>query len=270
MLDFSQDGQADQTAYPSSGVRIGISYHDQTTGKHRPRIGFSAEVARVLGRGLSYPRVHIDGTFVNGLRIWCEESGGMAPIHSQGGSWSVTMPVRRVRGREDAVHSMDVKIKWERDETGPVLLVPRLPDELLPQPVIDKLPNSQVDMTTIMMRAEKRFQREIQVERDRATREGAQAWDEVEAHRQVLNALKDEAVIAPEPGQVVSQPEQPETIPGEPLQAAEPPSAPALDLKEALAMVNELVDQLGDSVVLSIDATGHVTAKRRIVSFIDL
>jgi hypothetical protein len=261
MLEITTEAQADHTAYPTSGVRIGINYHDQTLGKYRPRFSFDREVADVLRRGLSYPRIQIDGSFVNGLRIWCTEKDGMAPTASKVGSWAFSVPVRRVRGREDHVATMDVDFHWTRDETGPVIVIPRLPDELLPQPVIDKLPNSQVDMTTIMMRAEKRFQRELQAERNRGEQEDiAQAWA----------TLKDEAVIAPEPGEVVSQPGQPATIPGEPLQAAEPPSAPALDLKEALAMVNELVDQLGDSVVLSIDAHGHVTAKRRIVSFIDL
>jgi hypothetical protein len=270
MLEFTTGAQADHTAYPTSGVRIGINYHDQTLGKHRPRFSFDREVADVLRRGLHYPALQVEGTFVNGLRIWCSEGEGMKPTVSTAGNWSFSVPVRRVRGREDHVATMDVAFSWDRDETGPVLIIPRLPDALLPQPVLDKLPNSQVDMDTIMARADKRFQRELQAERDRVEQDNAQAWAEVDSFRQVVQDVKDEATATPEPGEVVSQPEQPETIPGEALQAAEPPSAPALDLKEALAMVNELVDQLGESVVLSIDAKGHVQAKRRIVSYIDL
>lgn len=268
MLSQIDADQADQTAYPTAGVKVGISYHDQTLGKHRPRIAFSPEVAKVLGRGLIYPRVHIDGTFVNGLRIWCQQEGGMAPTLSPGGSWSVTMPVRRVRGREELVHSIEVAIKWERDETGPVLLVPRLPDELLPQPVIDKLPNSQVDHSTIMARTEKRLQRVLQEERERTGK--LEMTDEEAWGQHIVRVMHGEATIVPEAAEVVSQPQEPATIPGEPLQAAPAPSAPAVDLKEAIAMVNELVDQLGDEVVLSIDANGHVTAKRRVVNYIDL
>lgn len=245
MLQTVFQDQDDRTAYPTSGVRISINRHQQAEGGHRVRFSFSPAVATVLRRGLHYPRVHLDGTMVNGFRIWAADAGGFTPIIAHSGAWAFTVPCRRVRSREDQVGSADIEFQWDRDETGPVLLIPRLPDFMLPPAVLDKLPNSQVDPATIMERAEKRLQREIV-------------------------SLKDEAVIAPEAPEVVPQPPAPETIPGEPLQAAPAPSAHAQDLKAALAMVNELVDQLGAEVVLSIDENGHVQAKRRVVQYIDL
>lgn len=236
MLAVLDDNQEDRTSYPTEGARIGINYHDQTLGKHRVRFSLDRPVVEVLRRGLSFPRCHIDGSFVNGLRIWCTEKDGMAPTLSKTGGWSFSVPARRVRAREDLVHSKEVDFSWERDQTGPVLLIPRLPDKMLPEVVIEKLPNGAVDQETLHERAEKRMQRDMH-----------------------LLKLATEDLI----------PEMPEDA-AEPVADIEPPSAPALDLREALAMVNELVDQLGDSVVLSIDAHGHVTAKRRIVSFIDL
>jgi hypothetical protein len=253
MLEFTPDDQ-DKTTYPTEGVRIGIQYHASTLGRHRPRVSLSPEVVKVLRRGLAYPRIQVDGTFVNGLRIWCDEdSGGFSPTPApKSGAWSFSMPVRRVRGREENVHTMDVPFQWERDETGPVLLIPRLPDELIPGPVLDKLPNSQVDTSTIMARAEKRLQRET-----------AKMYDFHPDRK--AGVFRVESV--PEPEEVSTPTQEPATIPGEALQ---PPSAPAVDLKEAIAMVNELVDQLGEEVVLSIDGNGHVQAKRRIVQYIDL
>ena len=270
MLEFTSNGQADQTSYPDHGVKIGITYHEQTLGKHRPRFVLERPVFDILRRGLSYPRCHIDGDFVNGMRIWCSDEGGLALTGSNTGPMSFTLPARRVRGREQVIHAMKVSIQWERDETGPVLLIPRVPDELLPEPVLDKLPNSQVDASTIMARAEKRLQRESQEVRAEAADERFRAAKDVaeaqERFRKLLGQT-DEATIVPEPEEVSTPTPEPATIPGEVLQ---PPSAPAVDLKEAIAMVNELVDQLGDEVVLSIDATGHVQAKRRIVQYIDL
>jgi hypothetical protein len=257
MLALPDDKQEDRTSYPTQGARIGINYHDQTLGKHRVRFSFDQPIVEVLRRGLSFPRCHIDGSFVNGLRIWCTEQDGMAPTLSKTGGWSFSVPVRRVRAREDLVHSAEVEILWERDQTGPVLLIPRLPDTMLPEVVIEKLPNSQVDMSTIMSRAETRLMREMNKMLQDA-REDTEAAEDTEAlgHDPVMPVPKVD------PTADLGTPAE--------IPAVEPPSAPALDLREALAMVNELVDQLGDSVVLSIDAHGHVTAKRRIVSFIDL
>lgn len=262
MLDMVEQDQVDRTPYPTQGVRVGINYHEQTLGKHRPRFSFDRPVAEVLRRGLSFPRIQIDGSFVNGLRVWCTEADGMAPVVSGSGNWSFSVPVRRVRGREENVASTEVEFTWERDETGPVLIIPRLPDAMLPEAVIDKLPNSQVDTDTIQARTEKRLQRELREERERAERELAQTWARVDGLEQRLN---NEASTVPE-----SEPM------GEPthlanLEAlANAPNAHHRDLKEALAMVNELVDQLGDGVVLAIDAGGHVVARRRVVQFIDL
>jgi hypothetical protein len=246
MSDTLEDPKVDLSSYPEHGFKIGISHHNQTLGKHRPRFAFNPEVAKILSRGLAWPRIHIDGNFVNGMRIWCsEDKEGMAPTASLTGSWSVTLPVRRVRGREDAVTSREVPFSWERDETGPVLVVPRVPDVLLPESVIDKLPNSQVDPETRIERAEKRLKQEMA----RVFAEAAEVTVPDDIERIIEQEIE---ALPPEP---------------EPI---EPPTPTIVDLKDALQMVNELVDQLGDSVVLSIDETGHVRAKRRIVQFIDL
>lgn len=233
MLAEIDPEQPPQFAYPTEGVRVGINYHNQTIGKHRPRFAFDPPVAKILRRGLNFPAIQIDGTFVNGLRIWCEDGEGMKPAIAHSGGWSFSVPVRRVRGREENIGMLDVPFEWELGEKGPVLLIPRLPDALLPPEVIDKLPNSQVDPETRLDRAEVKLQRDMR--------------------RLYEDAVELEA-------QEAEQPAEP----------PEPPSAPALDLREALAMVNELVDQLGDGIVLTIDANGHVQAKRRIVQYVDL
>lgn len=251
MLDMVTDDQADLQSYPKRGVRIGISYHDQTLGKFRPRFSFDREVADLLRRGLHYPALQVEGTFVNGLRIWCSEGEGMKPVVSKAGSWAFSVPVRRVRGREDHVPTMDVDFSWDRDETGPVLVIPRLPDVLLPEAVIDRLPNSQVDMSTIMTRAEKRLMQEM-------NRVFQSEQEVAEAEPQT------DAITIPDPIEVPVSVPVPEPAP------IEHPSPTIVDLKDALQMVNELVDQLGESVVLSIDENGHVRAKRRIVQFVDL
>jgi hypothetical protein len=272
MLNTVETDPLDQTVYPTTGVRVGINYHDQTLGKHRTRFSFDRAVADVLRHGLSYPRVQIDESVINGLRIWCTERGGMQPIISHAGNWAFAVPARRVRGREDSVPTMDVPFFWERDETGPVLVVPRLPDALLPEAVVDKLPNEAVDPKTRHERADKRLQREMERLKAEAVDDLAQAKERDKMFQDTQEAPRLEEVFETAPLEEVIK-MVPETREPEPAPEAEPvppPSAPTLDLKEALSMVNELVDQLGDSVVLSIDKHGHVTAKRRVVQYIDL
>jgi hypothetical protein len=272
MLTMIETDQLDQTSHPTTGVRIGVNYHDQTTGKYRPRFWFDRAVADVLRHGLSYPRVRIDGTFVNGLRISCTERDGMQPTIAASGSWAFSVPVRRVRGREDHVPTMNVPFFWQRDETGPVLIIPRLPDALLPKAVVDKLPDEAVDPKTRHERADKRLQREMERLKADVEDDLAQAKERDNMFQDTQEAPRLEEVIeTPALEEVVET--APETREPEPAFEADPvppPSAPAVDLKEALSMVNELVDQLGDSVVLSIDKHGHVTAKRRVVQYIDL
>jgi hypothetical protein len=262
MLDTVTRNQPDLSSYPTSGVVVGINHHPQALGGHRIRLGFDPKVVKILGRGLYSPRLHFNGTFVNGLRIWCEQEGGMAPIASgKVGSWAVTIPVRRLRGREAVIGARDVPIKWELDDTGPVLIIPRLPDVLLPEPVIDKLPNSQVDPETRFERADKRLRREVEeaIEQDRAQLRVAEQLLADSTPPQ--SAVTPDAIFAEQGTVYITEAKTPE---------APQPSAPAVDLKAALQMVNELVDQLGAEVVLSIDERGHVQAKRRIVQYIDL
>lgn len=242
------------SSYPSAGVTVSINRHPETLGLHRVRLAFDPAVAAALRHGLAYPRLHIDGTVVNGLRIWCEETGGMAPAQAKSGAWSVTIPVRRLRAREQLVSAMPTKLTWERDETGPVLLLPRLPDMLLPEEVIAKLPNSQVDTSTIMERADRRLMREMQA---------LNVWEIPLPHEPpaIIDTVKASLIEQPsiEPPKINTAPKP---VP--------PPSNDAADLREAIAMVNELVERLGDEVALSIDEQGRVQARRRIVSFIDL
>jgi hypothetical protein len=262
MLAPDTEDQLDRTPYPSEGLRVGINFHSQTLGKHRIRFSMETGIANIMRRGLEYPRVHFDGDLVNGLRIWCEEEGGMAPTASYTGAWSVTVPVRRLRGREQHIGAMDVAFEWERDDTGPVMIVPRLPDALLPEAVIDKLPNSKVDPETRMERADRKLRKE---------------WgklgtgiDEGVSFEAPHVPLTPEQIAQPEPEPEESEPD------GEPTHLANieaienAPNRHEVDLKDALAMVNEIIDRLGDGVVLSIDENGHVRAKRRIVQYIDL
>jgi hypothetical protein len=96
--------------------------------------------------------------------------------------------------------------------------------------------------------------------------------------KQEMNKVfQGEPVISEDEPEVPEVPksEEPEPM-GEPthlanLEAiANAPNRFEVDLKEAILMVNELVDRLGDRVALSIDENGHVRAKRRIVQFVDL
>lgn len=276
MLDMVEEGQVDRTSYPTEGVRVGINYHEQTLGKHRPRFSFDRPVVEVLRRGLSFPRAQVDGSFVNGLRVWCTESDGMAPNVSSSGGWSFSVPVRRLRGREEHVPSTAVEFTWERDETGPVLIIPRLPDAMLPEAVVDKLPNGAVDPVTRNERAEKRLRRVLaglKEQGDETVRTTEQRVAEVNgtigSHPPRLEAVLAEIGAAGPPAGESGPMGEP-THPADRAALANAPNAHHRDLKEALAMVNELVDQLGDDVVLGIDANGHVVARRRVVQFIDL
>lgn len=252
-------------SYPSEGVTVSINYHPQTLGRHRLRLHFDRAVADALRRGLAFPRVHVDGSVINGLRVWCTESGGLAPNSHKSGAWSVMLPVRRLRGREGPVSSTPAAIEWERDDTGPVLLLPRLPDALLPEAVVVKLPNSQVDPETRFDRADKKLQREIAILNGQDSRETITA----PAVLALGSGKPDRSLDAMI--ETIGEPPAPEPpAPPAPEPPAPPPSNDAADLKTALAMVNELVERLGDSVALSIDADGRVQAKRRVVSFIDL
>lgn len=253
MLDNSPPRQADAadlSTYPREGVKVAINQHPQTLGNHRFRVTLPPAITDILRRGIYAPRVHIEGSVVNGFRIWCSQEGGLAPVlHRTTKMWTVTIPVRRTRAREQTVHATPVAVAWELDETGPVLLIPRLPDAVLPEPVIDRLPNSAVDPETRHDRANKALQREMQ-----------KLFAEAPT-------LEDEA---PEPAPAPPiEPPAADAPPADPA-PVDPPSPPAADLKEALQMVNELLDQLGDSVALSIDERGHVRAQRRIIQFIDL
>lgn len=257
MLDTITRDQPDHTAYPTSGVRISTQYHRETIGNHRLRIAIDPEVGDILRRGLNRPRLQIEGTVVNGLRVWCAEEGGLSPvINRSSGAWATTLPIRRVRAREAIVSSVEVPIAWERDDTGPVLLIPRVPDVLLPPEVIDKLPNSAVDRETRLERAEKRLQREME-----------SLPDHPEPVHELVEAVQ-ELVEPPEPISPTEPPlelEEPATA--QPIE----PGPPLIDdLRSAMQMVNEIRDQLGEDIALSIDDRGHVRARRRVIRFEDL
>lgn len=272
-------------AYPTGGVRIAINVHHQTLGGHRVKISIDPGVASVLRRGLHMPRVLVDGTVSNGLRIWCAEAGGLAPIHAQNGRWYVTLPVRRLRAREETVGSEDVATAWERDETGPVLLIPRLPDRLLPERVVEKLPNSMVDQDTRHQRAEYRLQRELARVNGKdlsftpAPSDGVfhvrdaltpQASDQASLGRIVAQVEPADALT---PAALVAQVEPAEAAPPQPEEfppnLVDAPTGDAVDLKAAIEMVNELADRIGDGVVLTIEH-GRVRARRRVVGYVDL
>lgn len=162
MLDATPE-PLNLATYPTVGVRVAINVHPQTVGGHRVRFSFSPAVAAILRRGLVYPRVHLDGTMLSGFRVWCSQGddGGYTPVLAHSGAWSFTCPGRKLRCREDTVSSRDVEFQWMLDDSGPMLLIPRLPDSMIPLDVLFKLPNSQVDPETVMQRAETRLQREL-------------------------------------------------------------------------------------------------------------
>lgn len=226
----------------TDGVRIAINHHPQTLGGHRVRFWFGAEVTHKLARGLPWPRVHVDGDMAHGLRIWCSHEGGLQPIKHPVGSWQVALPARRVRARENVTPSRAVSWVWDQDDSGPVILIPRPPDCFVPAPIIDKLPNAQVDAETRMARADKRLKRDI------------------------IKLFEDFPEIGPSdrPGRPADPPPLP--IPHD----HEDPPPDVADLREALGMVNELVDRLGDNIALFVDEAGRLHAKRRVISYIDL
>jgi hypothetical protein len=235
-------------------------------------VAFTPDLVKVMRRGLPWPRVNLDGDLAHGLRIWCSEDGAFAPVISKAGMWTITLNARKVRGREETVPTRPVPFTWELDDSGPVLIVPRVPDVLLPASLVDKLPNSQVDHSTIMARAEARFQREVQKAQEQHEVITAETDARIEALAARMQYLPDdtrqqvaldwqqvEAITAPQEARQEAQegPEQP----------ASPDSlAGALDdLRTALVMVNELKDRLGPEVVLSINDQGQVVARRKVV-----
>jgi hypothetical protein len=251
-----------------SPVRLAINHHAETLGRHRFRFRFDRPIVDILARGLAFPRVHVSGTTVNGFRIWCEERGGAAPVRSKyTGGWDFTLPVRRVRGRESTVSATNVAYKWERDETGPVLVLERIPDLFLPEAVIDSLPNRAVDPQTVHERVERKLKRAFRVLSAEPEPEPAPPpeppTEETSPWKLTLPYL-----TAPTP--VPQTPEEPAAAPLPIPLDVDPLPPDVSDLKEAMAMVNELVDRLGQNIVLYIDEAGRLQAKRRVVSFIDL
>jgi hypothetical protein len=241
---------------PGSPVRMAINQHAETHGRHRFRLRFDREIVDILARGLENPRIHLSGTTVNGFRVWCSDRGGYAPVRSKyTGGWDFTMPIRRVRGREEGVPITGVDFEWERDETGPVLVIPRIPDPFLPAAVIESLPNRAVDPQTIQERVDRKLKRAFRVLSAEPEPEPAPPAVEPEPVAQSRSAT-------------LTLPERaaPWLIPldGDPV----PPDV--TDLKAAMGLVNELVDRLGDNIVLYVDPDGRCQAKRRVVSFIEL
>jgi hypothetical protein len=243
------------------GVRIGVHHHPQTLGFHRVRFYFEAQVAHKLARGLPWPRIHIDGDMAHGLRIWCGPDGGLAPIKQATGSWQVALPVRRVRARENVTASRSVSWVWDEDDTGPVILIPRPPDCFVPAEIINKLPNTQVDADTRLERADKRLKRDL------------------------VKLFQDAPEIEPDNPRIEALPDGTGLDDGVPIDPPAPTPAPDLlaiphdheepppdvaDLREAIGMVNELVDRLGDNIALFVDGAGRLHAKRRVISYIDL
>lgn len=249
MLDTLTRRQDDSTAYPTTGVRISLIHHPQTRGGYRLRLAFDRPVADILRRGLAFPRLVIDGDMVNGLRIYATQDpnhpDSMQPIVARSGAWSVFLIASRFRAASAAVPVTPVDFEWQLDAPGPVLLIPRIPDSMVPGAIIEKLPNSAVDPETRRARADKRLQREMAE----------------------LFAQAPEPDAEEPPGQArgLADTPPPAPIDGEPV-----PDDDAAELRAAIALVNDLVDLIGDGVTLAIDERGHVTARRRTVVFVDL
>jgi hypothetical protein len=292
MLNESLNGQSHvspmtRSRPESDGVRLAVNLHQSTLGGYRLRFNFSAEIAAILARGLAHPRLHLSGTCVNGFRVWCAEHGGYEPIHhKRGRSWTMTLPIRKVRGREAAISSRPLDYSWERDETGPVLVIERVPDIFLPEQVLTTLPDRAVDPET---RAE-RVDHKLRAAMARTKEEspvGVAPEPEPEPSSLGLGDAPDVEPQDPPPdspwggrhdegapradslGRGAPHHEAPlglSPIPDE----SEPVSNEIVELQAAIGLVNELKIKLGENICLLIDDEGRLHARRRVISYIDL
>jgi hypothetical protein len=226
-------------------VRVAIPVHQRAEGKHRLRINLNRDIAHELARGLKTPRIHVTGDVNRGFRVWCQESGGYAPVPDKSGGWSVAMGIRRVHGRERAVPTQTVPFQWDRDHHGPVLCIDPLPAAFLPER--SAKPASKPCPDTALGNAFADAERRL-----------AEAMEE---QRQQHAPLPP-----PHARPVLTLPPKPA-----PLPMAEPEPTPALvDLKDAISLVNELLAEAGDAVSLMIGDDGRLAARRRVVSYVEL
>jgi hypothetical protein len=228
-------------------VRVAIPVHQRAEGKHRLRVNLNRDIAHELARGLKTPRIHVTGDVNRGFRLWCQETGGYAPIPTKSGGWYIALSIRRVHGRERAVPTQTVPFQWDRDHHGPVLCIDPLPADFLPErsaPPHAK-PSAKCPDTALanaFADAERRL---------------AEAMDE-QRHQPELPP--------PHARPVLTLPPKPA-----PLPMAEPEPAPALvDLRDAIGLVNELLSEAGDAVSLVVGDDGRLAARRRVVSYVEL
>jgi hypothetical protein len=263
-----------------------VSIHKPTEGKHRLRLLVDRDIAHKLARGLKHPRLHVEGDCGHGFKIYCREHGGYAPILGKGGGWYCAIPARRVKAREAPVKTTPVEHYWDVDEHGPVLVIPRPPDAFLPQPLLDKLPRCQLEPETALARAfsqaEKRLDREMAAMLHSAPKPDIVPFPglpSVPALDLTARARATGPLPEPEPEEPDEEPE-PEPVPPsrgfyEPPAGAreEAPAAEALtepepatisDVAAAVALLNELIDRVGEQIHLSLDGN-RLRAQRRVV-----
>lgn len=242
-------------------VRCAINSHPSTEGNFRFRIAINKETFSFLTAGLADPRVRLEGDVGCGIKISCNDKMGVKPTY-QHHQVVVSVPIRTMRGREEPLTSSPVTYEKAYDDNGPVLLIPTLPEEFLPDRVRSRIPPSK--RTTLSINT---------VKRSNAVnlREAA---DQLFKTTVAEQDLKDPFPVAVEPEQVI-----PDVVP-EPVADLVPDFFPApdvkvertvYDLKVALEMVNEIAAELGEEVVLFTCSEGRaVHARRRVTQFVDL
>jgi hypothetical protein len=245
--------QAGRIMPPAAPVRVAIPVHQRSEGKHRLRISLNRDTAHRLAHGLRTPRLHVTGTVETGFRLWCTDHGGYAPVLSKSGEWYLSLSIRRVHGRERAVPTEPAPHHWERDDTGPVL-------------IIDPLPGH--------------FHRGACHHPPKPPAETAMAAAFAAADQKLKEAMAEAAEAEPEP-----EPPPAKAEPCRPVLTlaykAEPKAEPAMpdpdpapravnDLRTAIQLVNELMGEAGEGVTLVVQDDGRLSAKRRVIHYVDL
>lgn len=249
-------------ADPVAPVRLSITISSFSSNKNRLRIGLGPDIVHELTNGLAHPKLKVEGDCASGLRIYCTDHGGYSPMVSNG--WFVHVPLKKVKGRPVRSALRPVAFAWDRGEHGPVLCIPRLPDDFIPESVLDKMPRCQLDPETRAARKQTAL---------------SVAWDAAEQRLKEEMALAfAEAGIEPEPKpepepeiepEIEPEPPEPEPEPvedPEPETVEEPNASTVAEVRAAVQMLNELLDAHPDEILLVLDLNNRVRAQKRVVT----
>ena len=286
--EFVRQYQKQQKSSNTPDLRFSVMGASSKHGKQGTRMRFAMDIHlwKFISAGLHDPRINVHGDAAHGLKIFCKDGEGWKPIINKHAT-SLIVNAAPFKVTPHHVASMRVEFVQEQEDNGPVIRVPRLPDDFLPAKVLDKLPASQLDPKTLEDRKQKAKEKRM----DRASDAFDLAFgladpyapphDENPGTSEVLTPPAEEPEPAPEP-QPTPKPEPVEP----PAEIPEKVQAVAVhvpqgyapdehdqsveDLKAAIAMVNEYAGALGDAVILYVDGEGKLKAKRRVVVYQDL